>query len=105
MNKRKTGTEQTAKRPRATDNAALPGQKKSKNPKKLYDQIIFQDWCKGCGICSAFCPKKVIGSGENGKPVIERPDDCNGCRFCEIHCPDFAINIKERHAQPEGNSS
>ncbi|OEU83572.1 MAG: hypothetical protein BA865_09570 [Desulfobacterales bacterium S5133MH4] len=69
-----------------------------KKLKKLYDQIIFRDWCKACGICSAFCPKNVICRDETGAPVIERPDDCIGCRFCELHCPDFAITITERNA-------
>lgn len=64
---------------------------------KLFSPTIFYDWCKACGICIAFCPKKVFDRDEEGKPVIERPDDCNGCRFCELHCPDFAITIKERY--------
>ena len=64
---------------------------------KLFSQIIFYDWCKACGICIAFCPKKVFDRSEDGKPVIQRPDDCIGCGFCELHCPDFAITIKERY--------
>jgi len=64
----------------------------------LFDQIIFRDWCKACGICIAFCPKAVYSKGEDGKPLIDKPEDCNGCRFCELHCPDFAITIKERYA-------
>jgi 2-oxoglutarate ferredoxin oxidoreductase subunit delta len=70
-------------------------------PKKSYNQIIFRDWCKACGMCSAFCPKKVIGRDKTGAPVIEHPEDCIGCRFCEIHCPDFAITIKERIVEPK----
>jgi 2-oxoglutarate ferredoxin oxidoreductase subunit delta len=73
--------------------------KSAKKPKIHYDQFIFRDWCKMCGICSAFCPKGVIGQDEIGMPVIERPDDCIGCRFCELHCPDFAITIKERKSE------
>jgi 2-oxoglutarate ferredoxin oxidoreductase subunit delta len=64
---------------------------------KFFSQIIFYDWCKACGICIAFCPKKVFDRSEEGKPVIQRPDDCIGCGFCELHCPDFAITIKERY--------
>ena len=73
--------------------------KESDKPKKHYSQLIFRDWCKSCGICIAFCPKKVIGRDENGAPVILRPDDCIGCRFCELHCPDFAITVTERDAE------
>ena len=65
-----------------------------KKPKKKYTQTIFQDWCKSCGICAAFCPRKVIVQNDNGLPEISDPDLCIGCRFCELHCPDFAITIK-----------
>jgi 2-oxoglutarate ferredoxin oxidoreductase subunit delta len=65
--------------------------------KKLFIQKIFEDWCKGCGICIAFCPVNVFDKNENGLPVIKDPDACTGCRFCEIHCPDFALSIQERY--------
>lgn len=81
--------------------AKSPKRKPTKKPTQKFDQIIFRDWCKACGICSAFCPKNVIGRDESGAPVIERPDDCIGCRFCELHCPDFAITIKERKSSDE----
>ncbi|MDY6953249.1 MAG: 4Fe-4S binding protein [Thermodesulfobacteriota bacterium] len=87
-------TPQPSKRTKPSPKA---GQPKGRRPKKRYSQIIFRDWCKACGICSAFCPKHVIGRSDTGEPVIERPDDCIGCRFCELHCPDFAITIKERN--------
>ncbi len=74
----------------------------SKKPKKKYTQTIFQDWCKSCGICTAFCPKKVIIRNEDGMPEISDPDACIGCRFCELHCPDFAISINENGSRREG---
>lgn len=73
-----------------------PERSGSNASKTQYDQIIFRDWCKACGICSAFCPKKVIGRDESGSPVVEKPEACIGCRFCELHCPDFAITIREK---------
>ena len=51
-------------------------------------------WCKGCGICAAFCPKKVL-SIKDEKVFIEREDDCIKCRLCEYRCPDMAINVEE----------
>lgn len=64
--------------------------------RKLYDVLFFPAWCKQCGLCMAFCPKKIIGAGADGKPLISDADRCTGCRFCEIHCPDFAITVRER---------
>ncbi|MFN3535060.1 MAG: 4Fe-4S dicluster domain-containing protein [Desulfatiglandales bacterium] len=63
---------------------------------KRYGHTIFRDWCKQCGICVAFCPKKVLDRDPKGAPVVARPQDCIGCRFCELHCPDFAISITEK---------
>jgi 2-oxoglutarate ferredoxin oxidoreductase subunit delta len=62
---------------------------------KTFTQILFRDWCKACGICSAFCPRHVIERDDAGKPVFAHPCRCIGCRFCEFHCPDFAITIAE----------
>lgn len=55
---------------------------------------IREQWCKGCGICVAFCPLKVLGLSEENKPYVKN-DVCNGCRLCERLCPDFAIDIGE----------
>ena len=67
--------------------------RKSKNdPDKGISRIeIRMDWCKGCGICVAFCPKKVLAMDENEKAVVERPDECDQCGLCELYCPDMAI--------------
>lgn len=50
-------------------------------------------WCKACGICVAFCPKKVLVIEDKIK--IANPDDCIFCGQCEQRCPDYAIYIKE----------
>ena len=62
--------------------------------------------CKGCELCSAFCPKGIIvmSSHINNKGYspasIERMDDCSGCRSCALVCPDGAIAIfREEAAQ------
>ena len=51
-------------------------------------------WCKGCGICAAFCPKKVLGV-KNAKVVVENGEACISCKLCQYRCPDFAIFIEE----------
>lgn len=58
---------------------------------------INRDWCKGCRICVAFCPKNVLELDAEGKAAVARPDDCIWCGDCEVRCPDLAITIvKER---------
>ena len=54
-------------------------------------------WCKGCGICAAFCPKKVLKL-VNGKIEIAEGDECIKCGVCESLCPDFAICLVEEGA-------
>jgi 2-oxoglutarate ferredoxin oxidoreductase subunit delta len=54
---------------------------------------INTQWCKGCEICVAFCPKHVLEM-EGGKAKVAHPDDCIKCMFCELRCPDFAITVE-----------
>ena len=66
-----------------------------KTAQKKHKVTINSKWCKGCGICIAFCPKAVLGEGEGGKAVVIDPEACTGCRLCELRCPDFAIVLDE----------
>ncbi len=54
---------------------------------------INSDYCKGCGICVAFCPKGVLELNDHQKAVVKDPDQCNGCGLCELRCPDMAIEV------------
>jgi 2-oxoglutarate ferredoxin oxidoreductase subunit delta len=54
---------------------------------------VISKWCKGCGICEQYCPKKVLGL-HKGKIVIVNPDECTGCGLCEQRCPDYAIYLR-----------
>ena len=62
---------------------------------KKFNIEIVEKWCKGCGLCIAICPKKVLELNDQVKCVAVRPEDCIGCRQCENICPDLAITVKE----------
>lgn len=72
------------------------GSAKPKNSKR-FEIDIFRDWCKSCGICSAFCPRECIMLDDDGAPTRIDSDRCTGCGWCELHCPDFAISVHQRN--------
>lgn len=56
---------------------------------------VFGKWCKGCGLCIAFCPQQVFEADAEQRPVVAHSERCVGCQWCVIHCPDFAIVVDE----------
>ena len=56
--------------------------------------VINQKWCKGCGICVAFCPKKALTLVKE-KVTLTAPEACIKCGLCELRCPDYAIYIEK----------
>lgn len=59
-----------------------------------------EDKCKGCELCIAACPKKILELRENvinkkgyHPAGITDQDQCVGCRSCAISCPDGVIRI------------
>jgi 2-oxoglutarate ferredoxin oxidoreductase subunit delta len=56
---------------------------------------VFDNWCKGCGLCIEFCPQGVLVLGLDNRPKPIYPENCTACRWCELHCPDFAIFVTE----------
>jgi len=71
---------------------------------------IIKDFCKGCGFCIDFCPKKVYEfSDEMNKkgyrlPRPVREEECTECGLCDLYCPDFAIFLEKtkKKARPKG---
>jgi 2-oxoglutarate ferredoxin oxidoreductase subunit delta len=67
---------------------------------------IYRGWCKKCGICIAFCPKKALEADEASYPVLKDPGKCTGCGWCEMRCPDFAIMVyKDEEDNTETSSA
>ena len=59
--------------------------------------------CKGCGICTNFCPEKILVLSDElnsyGYPAIRMNDQeaCTHCLRCSLVCPDvvFAFVLEE----------
>ena len=54
--------------------------------------IINTAWCKGCGICAAFCPTQILEIRAE-KVAIRDEEQCISCGLCELRCPDYAIYL------------
>ena len=64
--------------------------------------IIYEELCKGCGLCIDVCPKEILCFSEtklNSKGyqpiVIVDQEACTGCIACARICPDVAIEIEK----------
>ncbi len=68
---------------------------------KLKALCINREWCKGCGICVAFCPKQVLEMDAEDKAVVMRPEDCIACDLCALRCPDLAITVEKEAPDKE----
>jgi 2-oxoglutarate ferredoxin oxidoreductase subunit delta len=75
-------------------------EKKSKTKKKPTVEVN-RSFCKGCGICVAFCPKEVLELDDHEKAVVKRPEQCNACMLCELRCPDIAIEVRSEEQGEE----
>jgi len=57
--------------------------------------------CKGCDICTEFCPRKVYEKSQSLDkkgahiPVPAHEEKCNKCNICTLLCPDQAIKVDE----------
>ncbi len=55
--------------------------------------------CKGCNICSEFCPQKVYEQSKEldskgvHLPVPKNEEKCRKCNLCALMCPDQAIYV------------
>ena len=61
--------------------------------------VFSQERCKGCELCTAACPKKLLVMSttfnSKGYNFSTCPDDseCVGCCLCARACPDVVIEI------------
>lgn len=66
---------------------------------------IDESRCKGCGLCTIACPRKLVNL--SGTPnsmgytvaVFSQPEKCIGCALCAEMCPDLAITVFKEEQQ------
>ncbi len=61
--------------------------------------VIDQNRCKGCGLCTQVCPRKILVLSNkvniNGYHPVQCTDEelCMGCANCATVCPVTAFEI------------
>lgn len=73
-----------------------------KTPRGRVD--VNEEYCKGCSLCVAACPKKVLRISERINPKGYRPveqfeEGCIACGICAMTCPDAVLSV---YRLPEG---
>jgi NAD-dependent dihydropyrimidine dehydrogenase PreA subunit len=56
-------------------------------------ELIIQDRCIACNLCTTVCPNDVFDKVPGSKPVIARQSDCVTCFICEAFCPSDAMYV------------
>ena len=62
--------------------------------------LIAPERCKGCGICTAFCPvgMLVLGDSLNSSGylavTVAEGKACRGCGRCYLMCPDLVFTLQ-----------
>jgi len=77
----------------ATPSPAPKERKEKVQPSLRAEVVVFDNWCKGCGLCVTFCPHGVLEMDGEGKVHVAAPERCTACHWCDTHCPDFAIMV------------
>lgn len=67
----------------------------------MFRVSFVEAYCKGCGLCVHFCPKKIIAladgvnsQGYNPAAILE-VEKCSGCAICARVCPEVVISIEK----------
>ena len=60
------------------------------------------DRCKGCGLCTTACPKKIVAlqteklNKKGYHPAhITDAEKCIACAMCATMCPDVVITVEK----------
>jgi 2-oxoglutarate ferredoxin oxidoreductase subunit delta len=66
---------------------------------------VSAELCKGCELCIAACPPRVLGLSTTFNPrgfrtALLVADGCTGCGACAQVCPDAAITVFRARRKP-----
>lgn len=63
-------------------------------------RVVFdEERCKGCELCTAVCPQKIIFMADrfNSKgyrvATVTEQEKCTSCALCARTCPDVVISV------------
>lgn len=71
--------------------ARQPGAGRAKPAPEIRIKV---SWCKGCGLCVAYCNRDVLEMRDD-LPRVVQAARCTRCLQCEVICPDFAITVTD----------
>lgn len=67
--------------------------------------VVDSERCKGCELCLAACPQKVIGfssslNSRGYRPITYHDSSaaCTGCALCAVVCPEACITVYREKA-------
>ena len=86
----------------ATDADAQADTRVKSRPRRRGRMTVFGKWCKGCGLCIAFCPQQVFEVDAEGHPIVAHEEKCTACNWCYYHCPDCAIFVELLDEEGQG---
>ncbi len=61
--------------------------------------VIDEARCKGCGLCTIACPRKLVTLSDVPNSlgytvaIFSEAEKCTGCALCAEMCPDVAIMV------------
>ncbi len=68
--------------------------------------VVNIEACKGCQLCVAACPAKILALApakvnHKGYPYVEMTDweKCTGCASCGTVCPDSCITVYRKREE------
>lgn len=70
----------------------------------MIKMLVHAEQCKGCGLCQAACPKKLLSVSTRLNAmgyfpvVLTDAGNCTGCALCARMCPDMVIEIYKETA-------